>query len=591
METNETQEGMAQAIRDLDLAVKARTVLIGIETSEEAPALKAIRSVADRPVIGLGGNAELESRAVFQWTHTNGIVRLGDLPNCPQVPSHGQMTMANSEAGKIYRCPSCQHEQGTEFPEQTADPSFAIQDFITYAIDDGTAKAYAERASILVLCDIHRFLMGPSEGGEPATRTMRALRDLASMLPPTKSLAILLAPQLSNLGDADRHIHRINWPLPTMTELVEMVKKVGEKMDGRIPVDLNGQTEDLAASLAALTMEEAKRVLKLVMVKHRKLDGDLAPILMGLKAEILESASGIKLTRPQYDLDDVGGLERVKEAVVRIPMLLTQAAKDENVRAPRGILFGGPPGTGKSLLAEVVASAANMPLLAWDLGQTKSKWHGETERQVGEVLRAADAISRCVLWIDEGEKQMGGGGDDTHEVTESIMGTILGWMQSRTSDVIVVMTVNHPERLRPELLSRFDDKWFVDYPDVDACAAILDIHTTRRGTTLSETDLLHLGRLAADRELCGREIEHAIEQAKRDAYWSGRSAGADDIEAVMASTAGLSSQPQRRDEIVRMRSECLGQFKAAGQRSEIGAANGRVVTKDQMTGDDLGVDL
>jgi len=566
---SEELRGEAKARQDLDTAMRARVSIIGIESPEERRVLGAIQKLAAEETVGISGET-FGARVLFQWTNTRGIIRLGDLPKCDAYGCGDDTELVTVDGEYMYRCLSCSYEQEAEFPGGTEDPSFAIQDFVAYAQGDGTPEAYQERASILVMCDIHRFTT--SEYGENPNRTVRALRDMAAKLAATKSHAVLLAPHLGDLGDADRHVHRVEWPLPTVEELANMVKDVAAKMEGRIDVDLNGSTEDLAAALAALTMEEAARILKLALVREKRLAADMAPALMASKADILQQAAGIKVRTPRFTLADVGGLDYLKTNIANLPRFLSRAAKEANVRAPRGYLFGGPPGTGKSLVAEAMAAAANVPLIEWNIGESKSKWVGESERQVADVLRAADAISRCVLWIDEGEKQVGGqGGDNSHEVTESIMGAILKWMQDRDSDVVVAMTVNHPENIRPEMMSRFDSKWFVDYPGPEACAAIIDIHTRRRGLEFSENDLITMAAHAAGSNLSGREIEHVIEEAKRQAFIDGVTLEEWQLSLAFTSTKGLASQPSRAAAIEAMRTECKGQFQPAAPPTGTGA--------------------
>jgi ATP-dependent 26S proteasome regulatory subunit len=584
-------EGAAEAIAQLERAIRARIPLIGIETAEEGRVMEEIEKLAAKATVGVTGDIEVESRVVFKWTHTNGIVRQGKLPTCTACDKSdftAEMTLTKDEEGlSIYSCPQCQNTVPAEFPQGTEDPSFAIQDFVTWAVGDGRRETYLERASILVMCDIHRFLMPAEAGGENSTRTMRALRDLAAMLPPTKSVAVLMAPYLGSLGDAGRHVHKVQWPLPTIDELTDMVRGVGKRLEAqnRVPVDMNGATEDLGAALAGLTFDEAVRVLKLVVVQEKRLEPDMAPMLMALKAQVLEQSTGIKVRIPRFTLDDVGGLDLLKEDVKRLPKYLKQGAKDANVRAPRGYLLGGPPGIGKSLVAEVMAAAANIPLLEWNLGESKSKWYGESEQQVAEVLRAADAVGRCVLWIDEGEKQTSAGGDgEGHEVTESIMGAMLSWMQDNEGDVIIAMTVNHPDRLRDELVSRFDSKWFIDYPNADAAEAIIDIHTSRRGVKLDESDIATMAKAAVANELCGREIEHLIEEAKRQAFFEDRSMAAADLLDLVSTTKGLAMQPKRKSNIDSMRRECIGQFKPAASYTATLAAR-------HTQGDGLEIDL
>ena len=73
----------------------------------------------------------------------------------------------------------------------------------------------------------------------------------------------------------------------------------------------------------------------------------------------------------------------------------------------------------------------------------------------GLALAQAEAVSPCVLWVDEVEKAFAGGtGSSGHEVTTRLIGQFLTWMQEKTSTVFVVATANDLERLPTEFLRK-----------------------------------------------------------------------------------------------------------------------------------------
>ncbi len=73
------------------------------------------------------------------------------------------------------------------------------------------------------------------------------------------------------------------------------------------------------------------------------------------------------------------------------------------------MLVLGVPGTGKSLTAKATASVFGVPLLKLDAGRLFGGLVGQSEANVRSVIQTAEAISPCVLWIDEIEKGFGGG--------------------------------------------------------------------------------------------------------------------------------------------------------------------------------------
>jgi AAA+ superfamily predicted ATPase len=498
----------------LRTAIRARTPVIAVESSEEARIIALIKGMASEPTLSLTGDTIVEARTVFVWTVTKGLVL-----------AQGTDEMENP------------------FVEPSQDPTAAILDFVKYVSGDGDIDTIRERASILVMCDPHRFLNRAEDGGQGDVVLMRALRDMAQALRKTSSVAVLLAPRFGGLGDADREVYKLDWPLPTVEELTCMVRKAGQRLEARgLPVALNGDAEVLGRALAGLTETEATRVLSLaIMDAHELSVAACGPIIVRHKADVLEAQQGVELIEPLETLNDVGGLDLLKAEVSRLPALLTSEARAAKVRAPRGFLFAGPPGTGKSLTAKV-ASGGLMPILRWEPASSKSKWVGSSTENTLAVLKAADAIDQCVLWIDEADTGLKDGTEGDSGVSDEMMGIVLTWMQERTSNVVVVMTTNHPERLRHAMMERLDSKWFVDYPGLDACRQIIKIHLRKRDLGWTEEMVETLANLAVSKTLAGRNIEQAIEAAHRTAFLAGRVITTEDIAHELAKTKGLVEQ-------------------------------------------------
>ena len=111
------------------------------------------------------------------------------------------------------------------------------------------------------------------------------------------------------------------------------------------------------------------------------------------------------------------------------------------------------------------------------------KYLGESEANLRKAIHLAEAISPCVLWVDELEKAFAGmGGDGGHEVTTRLFGTFLTWMQEKTSAAFVVATANDITKLPPELLrkGRFDEIFFVCLPKSEERSKIFEIHISKR---------------------------------------------------------------------------------------------------------------
>jgi SpoVK/Ycf46/Vps4 family AAA+-type ATPase len=180
------------------------------------------------------------------------------------------------------------------------------------------------------------------------------------------------------------------------------------------------------------------------------------------------------------------------------------------------MLVLGVPGTGKSLTAKATASVFGVPLLKLDAGKLFGSLVGQSEANLRAVIQTAEAISPCVLWIDEIEKGFGGtgssGGSDGG-TSSRVFGTMLNWLQDKTHPVFVVATANDVSKLPPEMLrkGRWDELWFVDLPDTRERAAIWDIVIEKYGRDKTAYDTVVLAR--ASELHTGAEIEAAFVEA------------------------------------------------------------------------------
>ena len=114
----------------------------------------------------------------------------------------------------------------------------------------------------------------------------------------------------------------------------------------------------------------------------------------------------------------------------------------------------------------------------WDINAGRSKFVGESESNIRRSLQTIEATGKCVVLIDEIEKALQGAtsGSADGGVAADALGTILTWMQERTSEAFVIVTANDIAGLPPELLrkGRFDEIFFVDLPNTTEREAVLE---------------------------------------------------------------------------------------------------------------------
>ena len=140
----------------------------------------------------------------------------------------------------------------------------------------------------------------------------------------------------------------------------------------------------------------------------------------------------------------------------------------------------GVPGCGKSLCAKAVAADWGIPLLRLDPGVLYQKFVGESENQLRQAIRQAEAMAPVILWIDEIEKAFASASSASADggLSQRMFGTLLSWMQDHQEPIFMVATANDISNLPPELMrkGRFDEVFFIDLPDPSARREIFSIH-------------------------------------------------------------------------------------------------------------------
>ncbi|KAF0932585.1 hypothetical protein E2562_010463 [Oryza meyeriana var. granulata] len=199
--------------------------------------------------------------------------------------------------------------------------------------------------------------------------------------------------------------------------------------------------------------------------------------------------------------ENIAGYEPQKREIEDTILLALQSPEmyDEIARAtrckfetnrPRAVLFEGPPGTGKTSSARVIAKQAGVPLLYVPLEIIMSKYYGESERLLGSVFSLAnDLPDGGIIFLDEVDSFASTRDSEMHEATRRILSVILrqidGFEQDRR--VVVIAATNRKEDLDPALISRFDSIICFDLPDQQTRAEI----AAQYAKHLTKSELIH----------------------------------------------------------------------------------------------------
>ncbi|MGC8720347.1 MAG: AAA family ATPase, partial [Thermodesulforhabdaceae bacterium] len=269
--------------------------------------------------------------------------------------------------------------------------------------------------------------------------------------------------------------------------------------------------------------EETLGLINLIIADGVINDDDVITI-GNIKKQIIKKGGVLEFVITDENMNAVGGFDRLKSWIRKKKKIVDNldSAKRFGVDVPKGIMLFGMPGCGKSLCAKALATEFGVPLLKLDMGMILGPYVGQSEENIRKAIKQSESIAPCVLWIDEIEKAFSGigGSGGSAEVTTRIFGTLLTWMQERSRMVFVVATANDITSMPPEFLrrGRFDEVFFVDFPDIDERKEIIKIHLKKRKKE-EWINKIDIDKMAKEtEEFSGADLEAIVSSIVEEAF-------------------------------------------------------------------------
>jgi transitional endoplasmic reticulum ATPase len=292
----------------------------------------------------------------------------------------------------------------------------------------------------------------------------------------------------------------------------DLVATTGQQQVADLPPQLRRMFNAPAYSLTQIRLNVVATVPKGIVHIDENTEVELR--------EVYEEAHG---PRGDVNYDDVGGmsdtirqLREMVELPLRYPELFTRLGVDP----PKGVLLHGPPGTGKTRLAQAVANESDASFHSINGPEIMGSGYGESEKALREVFEEAAKSSPAIIFIDEidsiAPKRSQVHGEAEKRLVAQLL-TLMDGLNSR-AHVVVIAATNRPDAIDEALRrpGRFDREIVIGVPDESGRREIIGIHT--RGMPLQGVDLNEIARtthgfVGADLAALAREA--AIEAVRR----------------------------------------------------------------------------
>ena len=361
----------------------------------------------------------------------------------------------------------------------------------------------------------------------------RGLKQISMIRSP--STIIVTGPKIQLTPSLESEFSVLDFPYPNDHEIGEILENLVSSIlrqakDIKTDIlqeELDDKKEHLIRAAHGLTLREAKMAISKSVAKDKTLS---VQFVLNEKKQIIKKKGYLEYFEPKVTMKDVGGLKNLVTWFEDRYLSLSKEGREYGLGFPRGILLVGVPGAGKSLICKAVASLYKMPLLRLDFGRVFQKLVGQSEHAIRESIKLAESIAPSILWCDELEKGIAGimsSGLSDGGTTSRVVGTLLTWMQEREADVFVVCTCNDYRQIPPEMMRRFDECFFVDFPMLSERKQIFGILLKKENRNPEHYDLDLLAEKSE--HFTGNEIEKSIQDAMVYGFKNGREFNDDDL--------------------------------------------------------------
>lgn len=406
---------------------------------------------------------------------------------------------------------------------------------------DMVEQVINDNAAIVVLKDFYLFLKDLG--------VQRKLRNLSHLLRNQSQTIIITASEISIPISLQEIMTVVTFPLPGELEIKQELHQLFRlTKTNEDPVLVN----KLTRACKGLSIDRIRKVFSQVFILNSKITEDAIRLILDEKKKIISQTQILEFYPSKESINDIGGLSTLKEWLIIRSNAFSDKAKRYGLPSPRGLLLVGIQGTGKSLTAKVIANEWALPLMRLDVGKIFGGIVGESESRMRQMIQLAEAMSPCVLWIDELDKVFSGTdskGDSG--TTGRVLATFITWLSEKKSTVFIVATANDIRSLPIEILrkGRLDEIFFLGLPSQVERELIFQVHLERiRPKSWFMYDIELLSNLTEN--FSGAEIEQVITEAMHIGFSQKREFVTQDITEAISSFVPLADTYKEQIQIL-----------------------------------------
>lgn len=353
--------------------------------------------------------------------------------------------------------------------------------------------------SVLLMRDFHLHL-------KEADATM--IRLLKKVLQEAEGEAhkqlMILACEYHMPNELSKDFAMMEFSLPSKAELKLVVDEIMGATGTKLTDD---EILKVVDATSGMTTVEATNALSMSYAETGKI---VPEVVFREKCQAVKKNGLLEIVESKTTLNDIGGLQNLKEDVYKKRNLFTQAARDYGLPTPRPILIVGQPGTGKSLTASATRAIFGLPLIGMNAGKLFGGTVGKSEENWRSAFATAKAIAPCIVWVDECEMLTAGSessGQCDGGTSLRVAKQMLKDLQENSQDMLWILTANDIDNLPDPLIDRCE-VWSVDLPTFEERKQIIRIQIKK---VKRDGDKFDLERLAKETEgFSGRQIEQMV---------------------------------------------------------------------------------